>query len=115
MTPQQNHSPVDAWRGEMSGNIKEVQVSLQQLLIEVRQRPTRAEVEAMISTKVSTELFNATIGEIRGDINDLRKKPAEAQAWTGTAMTVGGCLVGAAGLAISTIIGVITLIAPHWH
>jgi hypothetical protein len=106
MTPQEN---IDAsWRSEVNTSLKE-------LLIEVRQRPTRTEIEALIATKVSADVFGAELKAIRADIDEIRQKPREARDWLGTIVTVGGCaisaLIGILGIAIPMII----LVIQHWH
>lgn len=93
------------WRSE----IKEVTKGLQELLLEIRQRPTRVEVEQMVSTKVSTEIFNAELKSIREDITALQGKPERLRAWTGTALAAGGCLFTVISVVVSTVISLIAL------
>ena len=105
MTTQNNLS---AWRSEVNASLKE-------LLIEVRQRPTRPEIEAMISTKVGADVFNSELKALRDDIAEMRGKPETARNWLGTIVTVGGCAISAIIGLLAVAIPVIILVIQHWH
>jgi hypothetical protein len=106
---------IDLWRTEMNTNLKEVRSSLQDLLLEIKQRPTRQEIEALLATKIGADIFNAELKAVRDDIVELRQKPEAIRNWTSTAVAVGGCAMTLVSVVLSAAISVGAILLQHWH
>lgn len=106
---------METWRTEMNSSMKEMARSQQELLLEVRQRPTRPEIETMLLTKVSLETFNLELKGVKDDIESIRKQPENTRAWVGTWVAIGGCLMTIASVILSTGLTLLSLFLSHWH
>lgn len=98
----------------MNSNLRDVRGSLQEVLLEVKQRPTRQEIEAMVSTRVSSDIFNAELKSVRDDIVEMRQKPENFRSWISTVVAVGGCAITLISIVISTLISIAMIVLPHW-
>ena len=117
-----DHAPIESeadtveiWRNEMNQNLRELTKAQQEVLLEVRQRPTRQEVEMMLATKVSLEAFNLEIKGVKEDIDVLKGKPESIRAWVLTIVSVGGCLTAIVSTFLGSAIPIIIYISQHWH
>jgi hypothetical protein len=99
------------WRTEVNSTLKELSQSLHEVLVEVRQRPTRPDIEQMLSTKVSVELYNAELKAIRDDITELKTRPERLHASVGTVTSIVCCVV----TVVSLLITVVLLLHQYWH
>jgi hypothetical protein len=99
---------------ELYTYLKDTGKAVHDILDEIRQRPTRTEVENMLATKINADVYNAEMKGIRDDISDLREKPARMQGWLGLVIAGGGCLLTIVAIVLSTIVSVITLTLQHW-
>ena len=106
---------LEAWRNEVYQYLKDIGKATHDTLEETRLRPTRQEVESMLSTKVNADVHNAQIAAIREDIKDIREKPAKVNAVLGTVIAGAGCLVTVISVILSVTIALGTMLLQHWH
>lgn len=105
---------LEAWRTEVNGGLKEVTRSIGEVLLEVRQRPTRPEVETMLSTKVSVDIYNSEMKGIRDDITELHRKPEKFRAWISTVVAVSGCAFTIVSGLVSAFVSIGVVVLHNW-
>lgn len=116
---QEEDDGMDQWRGEVNTNLRDIMKTLQAVDVEVRQRPTRAEIELLLQRKVDVGLFESElkamrethasdIKDVRDDLALIRNGPAKVRDWLSVGISTAGCLgsllVGGSSILVAILI-----------
>lgn len=105
---QDEQHSMEIWRGEVNTNLREMTKTLAEVNSIIGKLPTRAEVEAMLAQKVSNEIFQSEIKDIREELATLKASPGKVRDWVSTGISAAvGCLtlcISAFSLTLSLLI-----------